>query len=378
MGLTDRRRWFWFAGAALLCLLCLGIWGWFASAPVPDPLIPVAAKPPPGKKIWVPPPAPTVPAPQTVPTQEDIEPQHLEGWTRAHDRADWVRGAVVTCLLPEKFRDHEAAMADMAQGFGLKGRVDVMSRFMMPIEDGRIHMVVTEPDGEAQIQVLKQPVDGESPFRKDTTELAPMNQTARIRWSNAQPGTTVGCDFVWEVGDGLLAVTVRGAQWDLADDTDTDGIVQEPPPFVLVQGCGLTFPVVAETTVVRSEPGPCTLRADRRSTTLPFIISRGEAVSVYVSEGERTEITLDLPPEPPAWQAPDLTELATVADMAGFFGADAVSDAVDEMMRRIASGEWSTDDLAELLNRAREDTERSNPSSPIDEPPEEELLEDEG
>jgi hypothetical protein len=348
---------------AVVALLasCAGMWAFFAASSSPALQSQVVASPPPGKRAFVPPPPPP-PLPQPVPEVEELDPEFVETWTRAHDRADWVGGAVVTCVLPEEYQYTQVVFADMGQGLALQGRVDVMSRFLVPVEDGRIHLVVTEPGGEALLQMIGQ-LGSSQPGSPRVVE----NDLARIRWSNAQPGTTVGCDAVWEVGRGTLTIRVPGFGGQPQGDTDFPDPNVADPPLVLVHGCGVAMPVTAESTTIQAEPGPCTLRADRRSPLFPFVVARGEPVPVYVESGGYTSVTLDMPPEPPTWQPPELTELATVADMAGFMGADAMADAVDELIRRITSGEFTPDDIGRLLGEPIGEARPQRPDPHVEE-----------
>lgn len=283
---------------------------------------------------------------QPVPAPAELTPEPGPNWERAHDRADWIGGATVTCDIGHLVADARTAFLDMDQGVHLEGAVDVSSRFYSPVQDGRLTFTVRAMAGTTRVLVpdFERDMDPEDPHLH--------TRALRIRWSGAEVGSTVGCDGAWEERTGRLQVTLDG----YPSDQEQESQARMVPP--VLRGCGVMLPMPAETVSLSLATGRCVLQVERRHASLPFIVNRGERVAVDILPDRVTRVTLRVPDEPPLYQSPDLTELETAADLAAYFGSDAAADALETVVEKVASGEWNGESLAELLSLA-------NPGGPV-------------
>lgn len=345
--MTRRKVWRWFAASivGIMLAVCAGLWFLPGTGPrgsvLAVEMAPIRTE---SGEVWRPAPAPAI-VTQEVPEFEDLPEDYGEHWDRTHDRADWVGGATVTCELGDLADNAVTAHLDMDKGIRLEGTVDVMSRMYTPIEDGRVTFAVKEPEGEARLMLGI--VDDET---LDIDELdgppdfeAFGSRPLRVRWHGADEGTTVGCDGVWAVETGSLAIRI----------VDTSGADVEPGPasMAIVRGCGVMVPLAMNPVEFEVEAGTCALQLERRAANFPLVVSRSQPESVQIAPGEVREITLTLPDPPPLYQPPDLLELATAADVAAFFGADVAADAIEAVIERVLAGDWDEDLMARIAER---------------------------
>lgn len=334
-------------GVALAVLLgVLAMPRWSSSPPVEvvlfEPMDPTAAR------AWTPPPPPPPAPPQPVPPPETFEAEDTDSkgltFEQLRDRADWNGGAVVTCDL-SAFGAFKTASINLGEGLGLGGAVDVLSR-LAPVIDGYVRIVVNEPQGRAQGFLLtEEAVNSRIDELRDLPLLT-------LSWRGAEPGTTVGCDAVDVTASGSLRVTVNPPH-DEPHDADGNPLTK---PILILRGCGSMWPVVAATSEISVEPGTCTMHVERRNRSWPLAIARGPPVMVRLGPGDTVDVTLDAPPEPSAWQPPDLDELMTISDVAGWAGNVAISNAIEELVASVQRGDWDPDLLNELIaERSRGD-----------------------
>lgn len=323
-----RRLWLITAvvGVLIALLLALTLPRWSRSTS-PDAVVFMEPQRPSGAVAWSPPPPPP-PPPEPPPPTPLPEGDHRFS-TFAHtavDRADWVGGAVVTCDV-SAFELGDATAVDLDRMLEPDHPVDVLSRVGVP-QDGVIHLVVTEPEGEATVHAAGTPG---APHR-----------VFKLRWTGAEPGARVGCTSFDEVEAATLTVTV-------VDRRGVEVQAERDVRIVMIRGCGLAMPTLGPSTPLAIEPGACALRAEVRNPRFPLIVLRGEPVAVRLFPGEHLDVTLVAPDPPPVWQPPDLLEVQQIADLAAWGGSAAIADALDELADRIARGEWSDELFAELM-----------------------------
>ncbi len=362
MDRRSRLRWVLFAVVGAVLAILLGFVALPMALPAPVPVRAVVMDDYSATDVHTfNPDRPEIPAPavQPVPTREDLPVEYGEHWDRAHDRADWIDGAVVTCdigalMSPREpdpapgdpdFDDFvmpQMAFLDMDEGVHLEGSVDVVSRFYTPVVDGRITFTVRETSGSSRVLAPDMATSPSGSLEGDWLQ---------VRWSGAEPGTTVGCDGVWKRDTGTLTLTVldeRGQEFSPPDSEDGT-----QPPLIVVRGCGLMSPAAHEAELP-VPAGRCALQVERRNSTFPLIANRGEAVIIDVPAGGNVDVTLRAPPEPPLYQPPDLIELSTAADVAAYFGSDAMADAFEELLQSILNGDWDPAMFEELAKAQQE------------------------
>ncbi|MEM1031604.1 MAG: hypothetical protein AAGN82_14735 [Myxococcota bacterium] len=153
---------------------------------------------------------PPEPVAQPLLVIDELSPEVEAAFTQAQDRADWIDGAVVTCDVSAIFPGYGQAFVDMDQGVNLDGQVDVVSRFNTPVMDGRVTLAVTEPSGTARLSLpdmMRHDDDDDEDVLVDGNGAFNLgNTTIRVRWSGAQPGSTVACDGAWEQPQGQVEV----------------------------------------------------------------------------------------------------------------------------------------------------------------------------
>jgi hypothetical protein len=288
--------------------------------------------------------------PQPVPDAGGVRKEIGEVLEVVSDRADWIGGATVTCdlgaLAPEGGRmaweDVDgstigtSAVVDGQMGLSLAGPSDLDGRHSAVV-DGRLTFPVTSEEGSVLVFL-----EGHA-----TGDLAAdMGTWLQVHWSGATPGTTVGCDEVRESESATLVVDLRDEEGrPFPTNPHWDEIL------VVIRGCGLWWFVRGPVDWPHrfSVPaGPCGLQVERRHPNLPLIVARSAVIAVQTRPGEIVELTLSAPPEPPIYQAPDLIELAAVADLTAYEGSGWLADRLEAMLRDISAGTWSpTDDLLE-------------------------------
>lgn len=351
--LRSRQRRLWWIAAAVGALLAMLAALFLVPGARPTPKVlqislvePVRSEPAPA---WSPPPPPPPRAPQPVPPPP-TEPanQGLDHASRL-DRADWTGGAVVVCDVRELAPDASTAIIEMEKGLTLQGAVDVVSRIGI-VQEGHIWLTVRESSGEVGLTLAP---EGAPP------RVLGRGVRARLRWSGAEPGETVGCAAVWEVPRATLRVTVT-------DPAGTPFNGERERGFVLLRGCGLFLPIVQEMQELPIEAGTCTLRVERRNETFPLPFTTSEWVAVRLLPGETLDLTLVAPDAPPLYQPPDLEELRTLADLAAWGGSVAIAEAVQRLLDDLLKGRWSPDSLSELQATMRADMEEEIPLDEID------------
>lgn len=350
----SRLRWLIAALVGVFVAVCLGFIALPRLVPAPDP-VPVITMQDfdPTEVTRFQPSPPPAPVAQPVPERADLDPNALERLDAAQDRADWIDGATVTCdlagLLPpppgdDADFDWRSVFIDMDEGVHLDAAVDITSRFYTPIHDERISFTVTEQEGTARVIV---------PLFESSAEDRHMNAAPlRVRWSGAAPGTTVSCDGVWEEQKGRVELEITGIPPELMTEEGNWNTGQGMVPPV-IRGCGIMLPMPLITGSMDLAAQRCVLQIERRSMTFPLIANKGEAVAIEIEPGQTTRVQLRLPDEPPLYQPPDLTELQTAADIAAYYGSDVVADALDELVEKLASGEWDAATMEELMREFR-------------------------
>ncbi|MFK7931180.1 MAG: hypothetical protein AB8H79_23555 [Myxococcota bacterium] len=284
-----------------------------------------------------------------------------ENWERVHDRADWVGGAVVTCDLSSFEGRFQNAFINFDEGLKNAGAVDIISRAYTPVIENRITFTVTEETGEARIALNPawedpdEDIDGASPQpRPGFSEFNGV--PARITWSGAVPGSTVGCTSAVRTESAritILLVDDHGQRTGLpmAQGGGTESLLT-------IRGCGMHFPMESSILELQVEAGRCGLQVERRNATVPLIVSRSPVHLVNLQPGEERTIELPMPDSPPLYQPPDMLEVSTAADIAAFFGADVAADLLEEALLKLANGEWNAETLEELgreLDKSRAD-----------------------
>jgi len=268
----SRLRWVLFAVAGVVLALLLGFVALPLSIPRPQPVRAVVMDDYAATDVQTfRPTAAPAPVAQPLPERQELPAGHDEFWDRAHDRADWIGGATVTCdvsaLMPDRparvFGNVASAFLDMDQGVHLDAAIDVVSRFNTPVSDGRITFTVQEPSGTARILLPVEPVgeDGEP-------ELSNMQGTwGKVRWSGAETGTTVACDGVWEEPEGRLQVSLLDERGGPLPPRSADG----PRVLAVLRGCGFMVPMLepSQPAGIDVPAGRCGLQIERRSSTFP-------------------------------------------------------------------------------------------------------------
>lgn len=285
--------------------------------------------------------------PQPVPDLPGDSEEERNAWETVQDRADWADAGVVTCDLGALGQDAAVAHLDMDGGVALEGSIDLLSRLFTPVQDGRITFVALEPEGEARVRLSRPPGMDEDTDPAGPASPAFANRALRVRWTGAEPGRTVGCTAAWEPPAGRIAVTFDYPEsWPPPTSPD----IQSMNAFAVVRGCGVYLPEFAGPIEFAAEAGTCILQVESRGA-MPISRARGTPITVQVRPGETTRVTLEVPPPPPVWQPPDLLELNAMADLAAYAGADAAADALEELIERVASGEWDAEALEDLARQ---------------------------
>ncbi|MFT7518774.1 MAG: hypothetical protein ACI9MC_000906 [Kiritimatiellia bacterium] len=319
------------AGGLTVFLLIAAIGWWFwpsetnEQAPEPD-VVAIRAQP-----VRAPPPSrPQVLRAFALEAPTD-EPEHV---SLVRERAEWAGTGLVWCDLSEVIdRDQDRLMGEMAHLLSNNGGIDPFSRAAQEIHNGSVLLAVTVPNAQASFFAFNGRHRASS-GPKDTSydDLdAPDMVWLTIRWREAAPGKTVGCDGVWANVAGRLKVLLL--------DEHNNPIDHLEDSIVFARGCGLIIP--QNRTLFAVEAGRCALYTERRHPSFPFIKSRGELVQVTVHPGELTTVTLVVPPMPDLFTLPDFEEMDNAADILAFVGAGEAADLIDATMDQVMNGDFS-------------------------------------
>jgi len=349
----QRRAW-WVAGAIGILVAALGIL-LFVPGVRPTPKVlqitvvePVRSEPAPP---WTPPPPPPAAPPQPVPPPPAVDdaPAGLDHASRL-DRADWIGGGIVVCDVRGVAPSARGASVEPEKGMSLDGSVDLVSR-IATVQDGHLWLTVREPSGEVPVML----------FNVEDGPADMSGVRARIRWSGAEAGQTVGCSALWQPPSAHVNLTV----------TDRGGASLLGGPdrgMIMVRGCGLMLPLFASPQRLPIEAGTCTLRIERRNATFPLPVAYSDWTAVRLLPGETLDLTLTAPDEPPMYKPPELHELRALADLAAWGGSVALAEVVQNLIDELVRGRWSPDTLADLQEALMEPSDGEIDERPLVEP----------